>query len=97
LDGLVISQADAEKARKAAQAAKKVDSDIDFDRAMVTMLANTEPYQKYAKEQRLLSPKSDAALRRLARGDIRLPAAERNALKYMLDKMVQAGFELPGE
>jgi hypothetical protein len=33
-------------------------------------------------------------LRRLIRGDIRLPKAERNALKYMVEKMVALGFEL---
>jgi hypothetical protein len=42
-----------------------------------------------------MTPKSDAALKRLTRGDIGLTSAERNALKYMLEKMKTAGFELP--
>lgn len=95
LDGLLIDHEDAEQARKAAVAAQKVDHDIDFDHVLVAMLANTEPFLSFARGQRLLTPKSDAALKRLTRGDIRLPASERNALKSMVQKMVQAGFELP--
>lgn len=95
LDGLLIDHDEAEQARKAAVAAQKVDKDIDFDRVLVAMLGDTEPYLSFARSCRLLTPKSDAALKRLSRGDIRLPASERNALKYMVQKMVEAGFELP--
>jgi hypothetical protein len=95
LDGLLIDHDEAEQARKAAVAAQKVDKDIDFDHVLVAMLADTQPYLSFARSRRLLTPKSDAALKRLTRGDIRLPASERNALKYMVQKMVEAGFELP--
>lgn len=95
LDGLLIDRAEAELARKAAVSAQKVDNDIDFDRVLVAMLADIQPYLSFARSRRLLTPKSDAAIKRLTRGDIRLQASERNALKYMVQKMVQAGFELP--
>ncbi|HEV2678134.1 MAG TPA: AIPR family protein, partial [Aliidongia sp.] len=95
LEGLVIDRAEAERQRREAIATKKVDADIDFDRVIVAMLSNTEPCLDFARSKRLLSPKSDAALRRLSRGDIRLSAMERSALKHMLEKMQQAGFELP--
>ncbi|MDB5412971.1 MAG: hypothetical protein JWR10_1306 [Rubritepida sp.] len=94
MEGLVIDRTEAERSRREAIAAKKVDTDIDLDRMMVAMLVDTEPYVTFAREKRLLTPKSDAALRRLTRGDISLPASERNALKYLLEKMLQAGFEL---
>ena len=96
LDGFVVDRTEAEGARREAIAAKKIDTDIDFDRAIVAMLANTEPYLTFARAKRLLTPKSDAALRRLIQGDLQLRRSERNALKYMLEKMQQAGFELPG-
>lgn len=95
LDGLLIDREEAAMARKAAVAAQKVDNDIDFDRVLVAMLTDTAPYLSFARTRRLLTPKSDAAIKRLTRGDIRLPVSERNALKYMVQKMVQAGFELP--
>jgi hypothetical protein len=95
LDGFVIDHAEAERVRKQAIAAKKTDIDIDFDRIVVAMLEDTEPYMTFARAKRLLTPKSDAALRRLTRGDIRLAGTERNALKYMLEKMQHAGFEFP--
>jgi AIPR protein len=95
LEGLLIGHAEAEQARKAAVVAKRIDYDIDFDTVLVEILADSEPYLRFARSHRLLTPKSDAALRRLTRGDIRLPSSERNALKYLLEKMAQAGFELP--
>ncbi|MDR6952973.1 hypothetical protein J2X65_002334 [Ancylobacter sp. 3268] len=95
LDGLLIEHDEAELARKETIAAQKVDKDVDFDHVLVAMLADTQPYLIFARSRRLLTPNSDAALKRLTRGDIRLPASERNALKYMVQKMVQAGFELP--
>lgn len=95
LEGLLVDREEAERARKAAVAAQKVDQDIDFDRLLVEMLADTQPYLEFARHRRLLTPKSDAALRRLTRGDVRLPVSERNALKYMIQKMTQAGFDLP--
>jgi hypothetical protein len=95
MDGFVIDIPEAERRRREAIAIKKVDTDIDFDRVIVAMLSNTGPCLDFARAKRLLSPKSDAALRRLGRGDIRLSALERSALKQMLEKMRQAGFELP--
>jgi hypothetical protein len=93
LDGLVLDCADAEQTRKAAVAARRTDKDIDFDSVLVQLLADTGPVLQFARSRRVLRPNSDAAMRRLARGD--LPAAERKALKYLLEKMQQAGFELP--
>lgn len=95
LDGLLIDHDEAEQLRKAAVAARKFDQGIDFDQVLVAMLADTQPYLSFARSRRLLTPKSDAAIKRLTRGDIRLPASERNALKYMIEKMAKAGFELP--
>jgi len=95
LDGLLIDHDEAEQLRKTALAARKVNQDIDFDQVLVAMLTDTQPYLSFARSHRLLTPKSDAAIKRLTRGDIRLPASERNALKYMVEKMAKAGFELP--
>ena len=95
LDGFTVDRAEAERARRDGVAARKLDTDIDFDRVLVAMLSDTEPYLSFARSRRLMTPKSDAALRRLTWGDISLPASERNALKYMLEKMQAAGFELP--
>ncbi|MTW16627.1 hypothetical protein GJ689_10465 [Rhodoplanes serenus] len=95
LDGCTIDRAEAGRIRKEGIAAKKLDTDIDFDRVLVAMMSDTEPYFRFARAKRLITPKSDAALRRLTRGDAALPRSERNALKYMLEKMQAAGFELP--
>lgn len=95
LDGLTIDSAEADRVRKSAAAAKRVDRDIDFDSVLVQLLGDADPVVQFARSRRMLTPNSDAALRRLIRGDLRLPASERNALKYLLEKMLQAGFEFP--
>ncbi|WP_332764475.1 AIPR family protein [Phenylobacterium sp.] len=95
LEGFTIDAAEADRARKSATAAKRADKDIDFDSMLVRLLGDADPVVQFARSRRMLTPNSDAALRRLIRGDIRLPAAERNALKYLLEKMIQAGFEFP--
>lgn len=95
LDGVLIDHHEAERLRKAALETRKVDQEIDFDRILETMLADTEPYLNFARGRGLLTPKSEAAIKRLTRGDNRLPTSERNALKYMIQRMAQAGFELP--
>lgn len=94
LDGFVQDAAEADAKRRQAVSARKVDVDIDFDRLLIEMARDVEPVLAFARSKRLLTPKSDAGLRKLGRGDLRLAASERNALKYMVERMVQAGFEL---
>lgn len=95
LDRLLVDRAQAERARMAAATARKLEHVVDFDQALVEMSADSEPYLGFARRQRLLTPKSEAALRRLTRGDFQLSTSERNALKYLLGKMLRAGFEIP--
>ncbi|WP_052750003.1 AIPR family protein [Gluconobacter oxydans] len=95
LNGLLVNYDESEMAHKEALVAQKVDKGIDFDHVLMAMLADTQPYLSFAHDRRLLTPQANAALKRLTRGDIQLPTSERNALKYMVEKMAQAGFELP--
>lgn len=95
LDGVTLDRAEAVRVRKDAVVAQKMDSDIDFDSVLVWLLGQAEPAVQFARSRRMLTPISDAALRRLSRGDIRLPAPERSALKSLLGKMAEAGFALP--
>lgn len=97
LDGATVDRAEADRVRREGVVARKLDTDIDFDRVIVAMLSDTEPYLAFARSRGFLTPKSAAALRRLTRGDIALLGSERNALKYMLEKMQRAGFELPAK
>lgn len=94
-EGLVVDRNEADLARRAASADASSDADVDFDRIVTAMALDTEPYLTFARARKLLSPKSDAALRRLTQGDARLSSSERNALKYLVQKMRQSGFEFP--
>jgi len=95
LEALLVVRSEAEQLRKSEIEARKVDEEINMDRVMVAMLADAQPYLSFARSRRLLTPKSDAAIKRLTRGDIQLSTAERNALRYMVERMAKAGFELP--
>jgi hypothetical protein len=95
LDGLLISREAAEQLRNSVASARKMSQDFDLDHVIAAMLADTQPYLSFARSRRLLTPKSDAAIRRLTRGDKQLPASERNALQYMIQRMAQAGFDVP--
>jgi ribosomal protein S2 len=94
MDGLIIDREEVTRERKEAIIAKRVDTDIDFDRVMVGMLGNVGPVLHFARTHQMLTPQSDAAIRRLAKGDIRLTTSERNSLKFLLGKIQKAGFEL---
>ncbi len=95
LKGLLTDHEEAERLRKSPDHTRNNEQELDFDLVVAAMLADTQPYLSFARSRRLLTPKSDAAISRLTRGDMRLPASERNALKYMIEKMARAGFELP--
>lgn len=93
LSPVTVDRTRAREDRKDAAAVRRIDRDIDFDGVVVQWVRDAAPVLAFAKNHRLLTPKSDAGLQRLTRGDIRLPAAERTALKAMYERMVALGFE----
>lgn len=48
---------------------------------------------EFAKSRRLLSLKSNAALREIAKNKIAVSASEKNALKNLFKQMRQSGFD----
>jgi hypothetical protein len=54
-----------------------------------------EPIIAFAKSGRLLDYLSDAALKKLSRGNYSLTAKEKLALKELLQKMAERDFKLP--
>lgn len=95
LAGLLIDHEGAERLRGAGIAQRSTGDDTVYEQVLVAMLADTQPYLSFARSHRLLTPKSQAAIERLTCGDTRLLPSEHNALKYMVQRMVKAGFELP--
>lgn len=94
LGDLLIDHVEAERLRKQIIKGRVGAQAFDLDKVLAAMSLDTEPYLSFARSRRLLTPKSDAAIRRLTRGDLQLTTAERNALQYLIEKMVKAGFDL---
>lgn len=93
---VLIDAEEAASTRREAIQVRKLDNEIEFE----TLLAGLGPAAATeilatARRERLLSPRSDAALRRLASGDLLLPPGDRTALRQLLARMVEQGLEIP--
>lgn len=92
----LIDAEEAASTRREAIQFRKLDNEIEFE----TLLAGLDPaaamqISATARREKLLSPRSDAALRRLASGDLLLPPADRSALRQLLARMAEQGLEIP--
>lgn len=92
----LIDAEEAASTRREAIQIRRMDNEIEFE----TLLANLDPaaamqISATARRERLLSPRSDAALRRLASGDLLLPPGDRSAMRQLLARMAEQGLEIP--
>ena len=76
-------------------AVRRIDIDIEFDRLNVALAPRHNELLDFARRRALLSPKSHAALGRIARGQFALPASERGALRQLFGRMIDEGFDMP--
>lgn len=95
-EAVLIEAEEAAAERRDAIQVQRMDSDIVFE----TLLASMSPaaagqIADLARRERLLSPRSDAALRRLRGGDFLLPPGDRTALRQLLGRMAEQGLEIP--
>lgn len=74
---------------------KKIDSTIEFESKLIMLIPYTVDINKFANSMKLLSPKSNDALQKLSAANINLSMSEKNALKYLFDKMTELGYEFP--
>jgi hypothetical protein len=89
---------DREEERETARdevAVRRIDVDIEIDRLMVALAGRVDELTLFARKKGLLSPRSDAALRRLARGQFALPPSERTALGQLFARLREEGFPMP--
>jgi hypothetical protein len=94
VSGILIGIDEATTARKGAIKAFKLDKEIVFDTLIARLPVFAGEISSFAKSKRLMSPKSNEALMKLSRGEILLTVPEKNALKYLLERMGQLGFDI---
>ncbi|WP_404365813.1 AIPR family protein [Sphingomonas sp. MMS24-J45] len=75
-------------------AVRRIDVDIEMDRLMVALAGRVDELTLFARKKGLLSPKSDAALRRLGRSQFALSPSERNALRHLFVRLAEEGFPM---
>ena len=77
--------------KKSARATARIDSEIDLDIALLSIVPKAELVSRTAEVRGLLSPKSSAALAKLQREDINLSRAEKNAMKLLINRLDEEG------
>ena len=92
--GVVVCRTATSPDRRDGTGAERPDAEQNLDHATTLTIANAASLAAFAAARGLTTPKSDAALRRLMRGDGELPVPESNALKYLLARALRAGFEM---
>lgn len=92
---ILLDREDQKEIVRDEKAVRRIDLDIEMDRLMVALAARTDEVAAFARKHALLSPKSDAALRRVSRSQFALPPSERNALRHLFGRMIEEGFEMP--
>lgn len=92
-ESVSIPQEDVRKGLRDAREIKRTDKDIEFDILLTKIPAAVGQIVDFARSRRLLSPKSNAALTKLARGKLNLAIPERNAMKNLVQRMQEAGFD----
>lgn len=90
-DHLMIDLEEAKVEKKSARSTAKIDSEIDLDVVLLSLISKAEIVRSTAERRGLLSPKSDAALRKLATGNISLVRSEKNAMRLLIVRLAEQG------
>jgi hypothetical protein len=94
-DTVLIDPEEVAVVRRDAVQTRRIDVEIEFDAMVLRLGPQAADLITMARRERLLTPRSDAALRRLAAGDVLLPPGEKTALRQLFDRLSEAGVELP--
>ena len=94
--GVVVDLSLVGQKKKDDKKTKQIDNEIEFDVLLLNLAPFADALQKAAESNQLVSPNNSRALRKLSGGNINLSRTEKNALKNLLDRLKDAGYELPG-
>ena len=94
-DAILLDREDQREAAREEVSVRRIDVEIEMDRLMVALAGRVDEVTLFARRKGLLSPRSDAALRRLGRGQFALAPSERNALRHLFGRLSEEGFPMP--
>ncbi|WP_458388999.1 AIPR family protein [Sphingomonas sp. F9_3S_D5_B_2] len=93
-DSVLLDHEDAKEAIKAASSVRKMDLEIELDTLLVRLAPKAQALATGAKRKGLLSPRSDAALNKVAKGHFNLVRSEKAALTHLLARLAEEGVDL---
>lgn len=93
VEAATIEPEEVRENRKEDRKLHRVDQEIELDVLILKLPASMAQIVAFARGRHLLSPKSNAALSKIAGGRLSLSQAERNALKNLVQRMRQDGFD----
>lgn len=80
--------------KKQAAKLKRIDNSLEFEILLLELAKRINDVEKLARDHRLLSPKSTAAIAKLKLGRMNLNRSELNAMKNLVERLQQAGIEI---
>ena len=80
--------------RRDALSVRRTDSEIELDVLILRLAPLSEKLLSIARSERLLSPKSEAAIKKMGTGRVTLSGGEKNALANLLSRLRQRGLEI---
>lgn len=88
---ITLSHDDYKNDKKAGRETKKIDAEIDLDVILLSIMSKTDLVRATAAQRRVLSDNSSRALDKLARGNTVLSRSERNAMKFLINRLAEEG------
>ncbi|MQB16225.1 hypothetical protein DXU77_14190 [Pseudomonas lactis] len=88
---LVLDASEMTQEKKEGKSSARIDSEIDFDILLHTLVPKAEIIRRAAEQHTLLSPKADRALQKIGSGNFSLTRPDRNAVKLLVRRMAAEG------
>lgn len=90
-DYLMLDTDAARQEKKDSKSTAVLDREIDFDLLLHSLVPKAEVIRRTAERRNFLSPKADAALRKLSSGNLTLTRPDKNSLKLLVRRMSEEG------
>ncbi|MEQ5788429.1 AIPR family protein [Erythrobacter sp. NFXS35] len=90
-DHITLDEFEAKNIKKSGRDTKRIDTEIDLDVVLFSIVPKADLVRASADQRRILSDKSNRALQKLAAGNLTLSRAERNAMKLLINRLADEG------
>ena len=95
LEQFTISGEEVNERGREVRADNRLNAEVELDVFVHRLVAVAEEIRAKASERNFLSPQSASALSKLASGRLQLTRSEKNALKYLLERLAEVGYRTP--